>query len=52
MAIVRTFRSRKSRAIKSLIAILGEENVSENPAVRAGYRGVNYGYMLPLGQWT
>jgi len=38
MAKSASFESRKARAFKELAACLGEENVSENPAVRSSYR--------------
>ena len=38
MTKITSWRDKKTRIFKELVAILGEENVSENLAVRVGYR--------------
>mgnify|MGYP002260214649 CR=1 FL=1 len=48
MAKITSWKDKKARVFGELVAILGEENVSENLAVRAGYRLA--GRLSPLGK--
>ena len=48
MAKITSWKDKKTRIIKELVTILGEENVNENLAVRVGYRLA--GRLSPLGK--
>ena len=48
MTEIMSWKTRKTSILKELVAILGEDNVSENVAVRAGYR--LSGRLRPLGK--
>jgi hypothetical protein len=50
MSKITSSKSKKARIFKELVNILGEENVSENLAVRAGYRGGVHTLYPPLGK--
>jgi FAD/FMN-containing dehydrogenase len=45
-----SIHKNKAMILKELGSFLGEENVSDNPAVRSGYRGSNYNYLFPWGK--
>ena len=47
MANIASWKDKKARVFGELVAILGEENVSQNLAVRVGYRLA--GRLSPLG---
>ena len=45
-----SLKTQKPKIVRELVSFLGEEGVSDNPAVRAAYRGANYNFLPPWGK--
>src|SRR5512139_3615772 len=43
-------KTKKPEMVRALASALGEDRVSDNPAVRAAYRGSNYNFLPPWGK--